>query len=366
MPEIDGLRFLAIFMVIIFHANGFFLSKGALSYNKDICFNFTNHILHTWDKGVELFFIISGFVLALPFANYGLANGKQVNLRSFYLRRVTRLEPPYMLTMLILFVLLLVKKDYSFSALFPSLLASLSYTHNIIFGMPLIAIVTWSLEIEIQFYLIAPLISKVYAVGKIKRRLLLIMLIIFFSMCQYLFPVKVLTLYNFIHYFLSGFLLADIYASKDMNLLKKNSITAVAAGIFLFLLILITDNHNKPYGDLLFLAAAFLFYYLVLFNSLWKKIFSVPSIAIIGGMCYSIYLWHFAIISALGRYLVIYPVSHNYVLNLTVFCTLVFIPVLLFSGLFFFYIEKPCMAKDWHKNLLVKIGFSGSKHLIKL
>lgn len=366
MPEVDGLRFLAISMVVIFHANGFFIAKSSVFYNDDTFFHIINSILHTWDKGVELFFIISGFILALPFANQILMKGKKVNLKSFYLRRITRLEPPYILTIVILFSLLIITKTYAFSVLFPSLLASLTYTHNIIFGVPLIATVAWSLEIEIQFYMIAPLISKIYHVEKVWRRLIMVLFIFASVIVQYLFPMKVLTLYVFIQYFLTGFLLADVYVSKDVQPFAKSGIPVIAAGILMILIILLTDLHKAPYGAVIFLTAAFLLYYLVLCNPLWKKFFSVSFLATVGGMCYSIYLWHFALISAFGRYLVVYSVSPYYMLNLTVFCIMVFIPVLLFSGLFFFYIEKPCMAKNWHRNLLAKIRVYGSKPFIKL
>ena len=52
-------------------------------------------------RGVELFFIISGFILGLPFAKQYLAGGKQVRLGAYFLRRLTRLEPPYILILCI-------------------------------------------------------------------------------------------------------------------------------------------------------------------------------------------------------------------------------------------------------------------------
>src|SRR5262245_10743057 len=55
--------------------------------------------------GVQLFFIISGFILALPFAAERLAGARPVRLKAFYLRRLTRLEPPYFLVLTIFFLL---------------------------------------------------------------------------------------------------------------------------------------------------------------------------------------------------------------------------------------------------------------------
>jgi peptidoglycan/LPS O-acetylase OafA/YrhL len=360
IPQVDGLRFLAIFLVVVFHLNGFFTKKGGalLSGNYD---QELNQVLLSWDKGVELFFIISGFILALPFASHALANGKKVSLKFFYLRRLTRLEPPYILTMVILFLVLVLTKTYPFAHLFPSLLASLTYTHNVIFGAPLIAIVTWSLEVEIQFYIIAPLIGKIYALGQYNRRLILAVLIIGFPVMQYFLPANIVTLYSFIQYFLLGFLLADLYVVKGLLPFKTSNILSVCAGIVLFLMIVLVNNHYQLFGELFFILVVFLFYYLVLFNDFWKRIFSIPVLSTIGGMCYSIYLWHFAIISGFGRFFIRLKFTGYYAIDLVVFSLLMIVPILLISGLFFLYIEKPCMSKNWHKELLVKFGITSSK-----
>ena len=55
--------------------------------------------------GVELFFVISGFVLAAPFAKSAIGGGKQVSVKKYFVRRLTRLEIPYLLSLLILFLI---------------------------------------------------------------------------------------------------------------------------------------------------------------------------------------------------------------------------------------------------------------------
>ena len=44
--------------------------------------------------GVQLFFIISGFVLALPFARKQVWTGRHACIRQYFARRLTRLEQP--------------------------------------------------------------------------------------------------------------------------------------------------------------------------------------------------------------------------------------------------------------------------------
>ena len=135
-------------------------------------------------------------------------------IRFYFLRRITRLEPPYILAMCFFFVVLIIKGDFKFFELLPSLGASLLYLHNIIFqDYPYITMVAWSLEIEVQFYLIAPLLSLVFLLPALYRRLILIALIALFPVVQWYFPLKIMTIYSFIEFFLSGLFLADLYVS---------------------------------------------------------------------------------------------------------------------------------------------------------
>ena len=60
IPEIDGLRFVAILSVVLYHLYGFLPNSGAgLPLQPAVSHGY---------RGVNLFYVISGFVLALPFA----------------------------------------------------------------------------------------------------------------------------------------------------------------------------------------------------------------------------------------------------------------------------------------------------------
>ena len=71
-PEIDGLRALAVLAVIINHFNKNFMPNGFL--------------------GVDIFFVISGYVITSSLAKFNAKNLNQF-LKSFYERRVKRLIP---------------------------------------------------------------------------------------------------------------------------------------------------------------------------------------------------------------------------------------------------------------------------------
>src|SRR5262249_10274230 len=104
IPEIDGLRFFAISIVILHHSMSILLPAssrtGSLHTPADWFaagnqYSWLVDISYCGHFGVNLFFAISGFILALPFARKLLSGLPAPGWKSYYLRRVTRIEPPY-------------------------------------------------------------------------------------------------------------------------------------------------------------------------------------------------------------------------------------------------------------------------------
>jgi peptidoglycan/LPS O-acetylase OafA/YrhL len=189
IPEMDGLRFAAIGMVVLFHLNGYLLAKSSLHHSRPLPQSWLAQIALVGMRGVELFFVISGFILGLPFAAHHLKNAPRVDLHKYYLRRLTRLEPPYFVTVVLLFVLAIGVQGMTAADLYPHLAASLFYLHNLIYGSasPVIG-VAWSLEIEVQFYVVVPLLTFLFAIRKRwLRRLSLVALVLGILSAQSLF-----------------------------------------------------------------------------------------------------------------------------------------------------------------------------------
>jgi peptidoglycan/LPS O-acetylase OafA/YrhL len=101
---------------------------------------------------VELFYGISGFILGVPFASHYLLNAPRVNLKQYFLRRLTRLEPPYFLSLIAWAAMQWAVAHRSLSNMAPHLAASSVYLHNLIFGgFPgSVNSVAWSLEVEVS------------------------------------------------------------------------------------------------------------------------------------------------------------------------------------------------------------------------
>ena len=102
ISEIDGLRFIAIFSVYIYHLAGDVLRHSPPAYPQSLgSSKWIFCITQILNVGVPLFFVISGFILSLPFAEAGRKLRKQVSLKKYFLRRLTRLEPPYFVCLVI-------------------------------------------------------------------------------------------------------------------------------------------------------------------------------------------------------------------------------------------------------------------------
>jgi len=91
LPSISGLRAISILMVIIVHAT----IHGNFKIFKISKIAFTlKTILGNGNLGVNIFFVISGFLITYLLIEEEKTQGK-ISLRSFYLRRILRIFPAY-------------------------------------------------------------------------------------------------------------------------------------------------------------------------------------------------------------------------------------------------------------------------------
>ena len=209
IPVIDGVRFLAIFLVFLYHAAQYFGKEWKGDKYVPV---FWHTILENGHKGVPVFFMLSGFILSLPFAQQYVHNGRKVVIRDYYLRRLVRLEPPYFIAMTIFFCIAVSQSPEQWKHLLQSLLASYIYLHTILFRhFPYINGVAWTLEIEVQFYLVAPLLFLVFKLQKQVRRVLLLGGALFFSLFPLINPLPFIALPDYFQFFLFGLLLTDYY-----------------------------------------------------------------------------------------------------------------------------------------------------------
>ena len=151
-PDIDGLRAIAVLSVIVYHAK--------ISFNN-------SYILNGGFLGVDIFFVISGYLISSIILKE-IKENKNFSFLNFYERRLRRILPVLFVVFLFTFFLgfLFLEPDFLID-LSKSIISSLFFFSNIFFYstgieydaqssliIPLLH--TWSLSVEEQFYIIFP------------------------------------------------------------------------------------------------------------------------------------------------------------------------------------------------------------------
>jgi peptidoglycan/LPS O-acetylase OafA/YrhL len=112
------------------------------------------------NTGVQLFYVLSGFLLCLPYARW--LNGLQARPSTwrFYERRILRVGPAYWVNIVVLFLF-----SYWTLAGLKILISRIFYVHNI-FSHDLTdhAGVLWTMAVEVQFYAVLPLLAAAMSV----------------------------------------------------------------------------------------------------------------------------------------------------------------------------------------------------------
>jgi len=357
IPQIDGLRFVAIVAVVMFHCAGETNTRGLGPFQLGPHWAWMNEIVHWGDRGVVLFFVISGYILARPFLRQHRLGGHEVKLRAYFLRRLTRLEPPYVISLLIYATAELLVLRVPLHTLLAHLLASMFYVHNLVYDkMSLINFVTWSLEVEVQFYILAPLLGTVYLIKStwLRRGTIALLIGILGTMSLHLGARANMSLLAYAHYFLAGFLLADFLEMPrhaDHPTWRWDVVSVVGWWLIF----------SVPKGQTTMAWLPFLIlpvYLAAFYGKASNWFFRQPFVALTGGMCYSIYLMHMLIISTVFR-VVKHIRLQNDGLSLAIQTVLLLSAVGIVSTIFFVLVERPCMDPAWPKKL-----WNGLRHRV--
>jgi peptidoglycan/LPS O-acetylase OafA/YrhL len=305
--EIDGLRAVAISLVVLFH------------YTKEFYPHI--HLFSFGWSGVDLFFVISGFVLYLQVKKKYYRDDK-ADFASYFRNRILRIVPAYYASLAAM--LLFFGRDKIFSAGF---LMHLSFFHIFDHDVAVsIQPLYWTLAVEIQFYLFiilaAPLLTGRHGMAW------MITLIVFTMVYRMVFPVAWNALSNAglvmsnilpgrIAEFCYGMIIAKIYIERPFlferlgRSLERRSLAALSLFILAFCWIVWLKKGDGLFayrmGTVLYypvLGLGFgLFFLSVLLMPLLKRIFSYRPVVFVGTVSYSIYLWHIFIILFMSDYL---------------------------------------------------------------
>ena len=156
---LDFLRTTAILLVVTAHASFMFLPL--------------THRLEAWwvlgHLGVELFFVLSGFLIGGILARQ--ASAASFSVGKFWLRRWLRTLPNYYLFLLLnIVVARWIDGDWPHAAPYAF------FVQNLAWPQPIFFIESWSLSVEEIFYLIAPLLALAFA-GRLAARVSPVLLV---------------------------------------------------------------------------------------------------------------------------------------------------------------------------------------------
>ncbi len=348
LPLVDGLRFLAIMPVIVQHTSERLIRHTPVEFSTPIEQDQLAFLASRGTIGVFIFFALSGFMLSLPFAKYHLEGGKEVSIKQYFLRRFTRIEPPYLVWMTVFGLVLILQGAWAAGDMLPHWLASCFYIHNFVYGeYSVINPVAWSLEIEIQFYLLAPwIVGMFFSIKDARARQLALIASTFgFIALQHgmgwqYFPYKP-TLLGQLQHFLTGIWLADCYLSHWR---KKESRHLAWDFAFIPALLLMAYTWTEEFGKSLLFAVAMAAVFTAAFRGrFFHNILQFRWIAVIGGMCYTIYLTHLPLLELQMKFTNQLTIGKHYLPNLLLQLTIALPIIFTISAVFYLLLEKPFM-----------------------
>lgn len=334
--EIDGLRAIAVILVIFFHADIEAFAGGFI--------------------GVDVFFVISGYLITTIVIND--LDKNQFSLADFYERRIRRILPLLLLVITVCYLLswwLFLPHahkevgEFSVSSILSASNVLLYLKGHNYFGLeeqanPLFH--TWSLGVEEQYYIVIPLLLMLLARGKLMSYLTFFIAV---------FALSLMTIWyasgdpDFAFYMIfsrawelaAGSLIALVMRKtviKPNNTLAMIGLTLVLASALLF-------DKSKDGAGLMLLIPVIGTTLIILFSSkdnTLGKALSLKSVVFVGLISYSLYLWHIPLL-----------VFYRYVLTAGQEFSLAFYLVALFafSYLTWRFVEKPFRSRR-------KIGMS--------
>lgn len=299
-PDIDTLRAAAVLSVIVFHIEKNWLPGGFL--------------------GVDIFFVISGFLMTAILLREMSGGGGRFSLKAFYIRRIKRILPAFFAVLAATLTggFFLFTKD-DFFLLWKSALTALGFASNLYFARgkdyfapaqeekPLLHI--WSLSVEEQFYFAFPILLLLVVRKSLRVQAGFLAALCALSLAASFIP-SALDKYYLPHLRACELLIGSLTAVWMRCRQPAVGRRCAAAGVLFAVCILSTclfayseqtAYFPGPAALIPCLAAAALIYFNHYEHPL-KKFFQSKITVAAGLISYSLYLWHWPIL-AFMRYI---------------------------------------------------------------
>lgn len=348
-PNLNGLRFIAAFLVIIHHIEQIKSISGIDNYWGAVRF-----IGVIGKLGVILFFVLSGFLITYLILTEEKKFDK-ISIRKFYVRRMLRIWPLYFIIIILaflvlpninLFILPGFGKDVIYSHLFLKLFLYAIIFPNLVLsalGIVPYASHTWSIGTEEQYYLVWPLLLNYFK--KHRVGLMIFIIVIYLTLKLFLqshysdfLPYKRILMAFWNTFSIDCMAIGGIFA---ILLLKKHSIIKLLNNNVLFYstiivtILLMLKGVYIPYFHYEFYSV---FFGIIILNFASNKTIRISletkPLNYLGNISYGLYMYH-----PIGIVLALYIcTSINFVTNWLIYPLSIILTVI-FAGLSYKYFE---------------------------
>ncbi len=367
---LTGVRGLAVMMVLSFHL-------FALAGPRVLSINFggwqiTYHWLITcsW-MGANVFFVLSGFLLAIPFVRNIEGAGAEVLVAPYLMRRIRRVVPAYWFQIIVLAVILF------FTAKIPdwlTIILHFTFMQNISDAYAFeLNRVYWTLPTEFGYYLLLPLFAASVTFFSYRKRAVWLLLcgsLIAFAVAYRVAAYAavadatiekkvfaLLQLPGLIDHFAIGMLLAWVYVRYAAAVSSRLADGVMLTGLIgIASMMALLDHVYVDYWNghvLMFIGytitACFigmLVLGVAMGGRLSRTLFANPIMLALGIVSYSLYLWHLPIQIWTQKLLDHYLVAGDRLWWLVA----ISIPLSLLAAILsYFWIERPFMLRKGNK-----------------
>jgi peptidoglycan/LPS O-acetylase OafA/YrhL len=346
LAAVDGLRGIAILLVIYQHAYSVSVYRG---YEQ--AFGHPPWLVGDGWLGVGLFFVLSGFVLTLPFVAGTRTLKTPADFASFYRRRALRLWPMLVLGAAAGFILALPAGEAKLRSLFLTITATSMLTRDQFF--PEVFFVAWSLVVEVWASALLPfliLAARRFGWERTLLAVLALSLIVRLIGTQEVFinfhvrPIKD-SVPGRIDDFMVGAWIAHRFATGSLPQFRAMGFVALAAlvvaGVVSDLCLhrqlsqtafaLVNNFAQLGFGLALICALA---------SKSWRTVLSFWPLQLFGAMSYSLYVWH--------GYFIGHPNGPMAVQPFSVWGNVTFwVPMLIVSAVTYRFVEFPTV--EWRR-----------------
>lgn len=283
LNELDLLRFLAAIAVVIFH----YAFRGYAGGNMSAMpYPLLAQPAKYGYLGVELFFMISGFVILMTASNN--------SLKRFFISRAVRLYPAFWVCCTITFLLIHAVGQPRYSASLSQYLANMTLLSGFM-GIPSIDGVYWSLFIEIKFYLLIAILLSLKQIAKIEMYLALWLLLSAAAEALNIENLRSILITDYSAYFIAG---AAFYLVWTQGFTKgRTALLTGAWGLSTYTAIIFSELLEKIYStnfNPIIVCAIITLFFIVFFMIVTNKTSFIgrANWIALGALTYPLYLLH--------------------------------------------------------------------------